>query len=56
MSFGNVRYCPIIGKKVEIKGEVSPFRKKSLNPVTTKAVCQNESGVCNGNCSACKLM
>ncbi len=56
MSAGFTCYCPIIGKKVEIKGEYFEKKKISFNPKRIKSICQTETGICKGNCSTCSLL
>lgn len=51
-----IYYCPILGKKVEIKGDFSQKKKVSFEPNVEKGYSQAECSVCNGNCSGCRLM
>ena len=46
-------YCPIMGKRVKIKGDYKEA-PKNINRHT--ALCQNNKKECDGNCSGCSVM
>lgn len=46
-------YCPIMGKRVKVKGDYKEA-PKNINRHT--ALCQNNKKECDGNCSGCAVM
>ena len=49
-------YCPVLGKKVEIKAESEPKTIQSFDASQRHGICFNETGVCRGNCLGCSIM
>ncbi len=46
-------YCPILGKRVKIKGD---FKETPKNTSRHTAVCQNSKKECDGNCEGCMML
>ena len=46
-------YCPILGKRVKIKGD---YKEMPKNISRHTAICQNNHKECDGNCSGCMML
>ncbi|MDY3929755.1 MAG: hypothetical protein SOZ34_10400 [Clostridia bacterium] len=49
-------YCPITGKKVKVREETDNRKKTVYSTVRENDCCKNSNGICDGNCSGCRLL